>query len=66
MRAGPQDLAASEYTRIGRHFVDEGFYPKAGAIYKKLLKLRPDDESVQLALADISHKQGRSPTPRRS
>ena len=57
-RAGQQDLAASEYTRIGRHFVDEGFYSKAGAIYKKLLKLRPDDESVQLALADISHKQG--------
>ena len=46
------------YTRIGRHFVDEGFYSKAGAIYKKLLKLRPDDESVQLALADISQKQG--------
>ena len=38
-RAGQQDLAASEYTRIGRHFVDEGFYPKACAIYKKLLKL---------------------------
>jgi tetratricopeptide (TPR) repeat protein len=57
-RAGQQDLAASEYTRIGRHFVDEGFYPRAGAIYKKLLKLRPDDEGVQLALADISHKLG--------
>ncbi len=26
VRAGQQDLAASEYTRIGRHFVDEGFY----------------------------------------
>jgi tetratricopeptide (TPR) repeat protein len=58
VRAGQQDLAAAQYIRIGRHLVDEGFYPKAGAIYKKLLKLRPDDESVQLALADISHKQG--------
>jgi tetratricopeptide (TPR) repeat protein len=58
VRAGQQDLAAAQYIRIGRHFVDEGFYSKAGAIYKKLLKLRPDDESVQLALADISHKQG--------
>ena len=57
-RAGQRDLAAAQYTRIGRHFVDEGFYPKAGAIYKKLLKLRPEDESVQLALADISQKQG--------
>ena len=58
VRAGQQDLAAAQYIRIGRHLVDEGFYPRAGAIYKKLLKLRPDDESVQLALADISHKQG--------
>jgi tetratricopeptide (TPR) repeat protein len=58
VRAGHQDLAAGQYVRIARHFVDEGFYPRAGAIYKKLLKLRPDDESVQLALADTSHKQG--------
>ena len=58
VRAGQQDMAAAQYTRIGRHFIDEGFYPKAGAIYKKLLKLRPDDEAVQLALADISQKQG--------
>ena len=58
VRAGQQDLAAQQYIRIGRHLVGEGFYSKAGAIYKKLLKLRPDDESVQLALADVSHKQG--------
>jgi tetratricopeptide (TPR) repeat protein len=58
VRVGQHDLAAGQYVRIGRHFVDEGFYARAGAIYKKLLKIRPDDESVQLALADISHKQG--------
>ncbi len=58
VRAGQQDLAAAQYARIGRHFLDDGFYPRAGAIYKKLLKIRPDDEAVQLALADISQKQG--------
>ena len=58
VRAGQQDLAAGQYIRIGRHLVDEGFYSRAGAIYKKLLKLKPDDEGVQLALADISHRQG--------
>ena len=57
-RAGQQDMAAAQYARIGQHFIDEGFYPKAGAIYKKLLKLKPEEESVQLALADISQKQG--------
>ena len=38
--------------------MEEGFYPKASAIYKKLLKLTPDDESAQLNLAELSQKQG--------
>jgi tetratricopeptide (TPR) repeat protein len=58
VRAGQPDMAAAQYARIGRHFKDEGFYPKAGAIYKKLLKLTPDDEAVQLTLAEISQRQG--------
>lgn len=57
-RAGQTDQAAAQYTRVARHFLKEGFYPKAAAIYKKLLKLRPDDEQTQLALADISQQQG--------
>ena len=36
----------------------EGFYPKAAALYKKILKIRPDDEGTQLLLADISTRQG--------
>ena len=36
----------------------EGFYPKAAALYKKVLKIRPDDEATQLLLADISTRQG--------
>ena len=44
--------------RIAAHFMEEGFYPKASAIYKKLLKLTPDDESAQLNLAELSQKQG--------
>ena len=58
VRAGQQDKAAAQYARIGQHFMEEGFYPKAGAIYKKLLKLTPDDEAVQLNLAEISQRQG--------
>ena len=58
VRAGQQDKAAVQYARIGQHFLDEGFYPKAGAIFKKLLKLKPEDETVQLSLAEISQKQG--------
>ena len=58
VRAGQPGKAAAQYTRIADHFMREGFYPKAGALYKKLLKLNPDDEASQLNLAEISQKQG--------
>jgi tetratricopeptide (TPR) repeat protein len=58
VRAGQPGKAAAQYTRIADHFMREGFYPKAGALYKKLLKLNPEDEASQLNLAEISQKQG--------
>lgn len=57
-RAGKPDQAIEQYTRIGQHFIDEGFYPKAAAIYKKILKLKPQDEATQIQLADVSARQG--------
>ncbi len=36
----------------------DGFYPKAAALYKKILKIAPGDEQAQLYLAEISVKQG--------
>jgi tetratricopeptide (TPR) repeat protein len=57
-RAGQTDKAAAQYSRIAEHLMGEGFYPKAAALYKKLLKVQPDDESTQLQLAEISAKQG--------
>src|SRR5262245_31515400 len=58
VRAGQPDRAAAQYARIAEHFMTEGFYSKASALYKKLLKLTPDDEGAQLNLAEISQKQG--------
>jgi tetratricopeptide (TPR) repeat protein len=57
-RGGQVDKAAAQYAAIADHLMQEGFYPKAAAVYKKLLKVRPDDESTQLQLAEISAKQG--------
>ena len=57
-RAGKPDQAVEQYTRIAQHFIDEGFYPKAAAIFKKVLKLKPQDESTQIQLADLSARQG--------
>ena len=58
VRAGQPDKAAAQYGRIAEHFMTEGFFPKAAAIYKKYLKLKPDDETAELNLAEISQKQG--------
>jgi tetratricopeptide (TPR) repeat protein len=57
-RAGKPDQAIEQYSRIAEHFVEEGFYPKAAALFKKILKLKPQDEITQIQLADISARQG--------
>src|SRR6266567_2078634 len=58
LRAGEADKAAAQYAQIGDHLINEGFYPRAAALYKKILEINPDDETVQLNLAEISVKQG--------
>jgi tetratricopeptide (TPR) repeat protein len=57
-RAGKAEMAVVHYSRIAEHFMREGFYPKAAALYKKILKFDKDDEHTQLQLAEISAKQG--------
>ena len=58
VRAGQTDKAAAQYSRVAEHFRDEGFYPKAAALFKKLLKINPEDETCQLQLVEMSQKQG--------
>jgi tetratricopeptide (TPR) repeat protein len=58
VRAKQADMAVAQYARIAEHFFHDGFYPKAGALYKKILKISPDHEQSQLHLADLSAKQG--------
>jgi tetratricopeptide (TPR) repeat protein len=57
-RGGQTERAAEQYSRIAEHLMEEGFYPKAAALYKKLLKVNPDDEHTQFQLGEISAKQG--------
>jgi tetratricopeptide (TPR) repeat protein len=57
-RAGQVEKAVAQFSRIAEHLASDGFYPKAAALYKKILKLRRDDEDVQLQLAEISALQG--------
>jgi tetratricopeptide (TPR) repeat protein len=58
LRAGQPEKAAAQYNRIAEHFTREGFYPKAAALYKKILKIRPDDEGAQVQLAEASARLG--------
>ena len=57
-RAGQVDKALAQYTRIAEHLAEEGFFSKAAALYKKILKVRPDDERTLIQLADLSTRQG--------
>ena len=57
-KAGQPNEAVEQYDRIAAHFAEDGFYPKAAALYKKILKIKANDEAALIALADISAKQG--------
>lgn len=58
VRAGQIDQAVRQYTRIAEHLVREGFVPKAAALYKKIVKIRPDDDAALLRMAELSAQQG--------
>ena len=58
VRANKPNDAVAQYEQIADHLVNEGFYSKAAALYKKILKITPDEESVQMQLGEISAKQG--------
>lgn len=57
-RAGQSDRAVALYRRIADHLLAEGFYPKAAALLKKILKISPDDEGALIQLAETAVRQG--------
>jgi tetratricopeptide (TPR) repeat protein len=59
LRANQQVKAIQQYTRIADHLAEEGFYPKAAALYKKILKIKPDDERAVFQSADLAAKTGK-------
>jgi tetratricopeptide (TPR) repeat protein len=58
VRAGQVDKAVEQFTRIADSLSEEGFLPKASAIYKKVLKLRPEHEHALLQAAEIAGSLG--------
>jgi tetratricopeptide (TPR) repeat protein len=58
IRAGQIDKAIAQYNDIAAHLANEGFFPKAVALYKKILKIKPDEERAMWHLGNISARQG--------
>ena len=59
VRANQVDKGIQQYTRIADHLAQEGFYPKAAALFKKILKIKPDDEYAMLQSGDLAAKLGK-------
>jgi tetratricopeptide (TPR) repeat protein len=58
VRAGQIDQAVAQYTRVAEHFAEEGFVAKASALYKKIVKISPDDDGALRRTAELSVQQG--------
>ncbi len=58
LRAGQSDKGVELFVRIADSLAGEGFLPKAAALYKKILKIRPGDEHALLQAGEIAARQG--------
>jgi tetratricopeptide (TPR) repeat protein len=57
-RAGQVDKAIDQFMEIADNLNQEGAVAKAGAIYKKIIKLKPDHERGLWQVSDILANQG--------
>lgn len=59
VRSKQVEKGVQQYTRIADHLAEEGFYPKAAALFKKILKIKPEDEYSMLQSGDLAAKTGK-------
>ncbi len=57
-RSGDVEKAVEQYCRIADHLADEGFLSKAAALYRKILKIKPDHERAMWQLGNVAARQG--------
>ena len=58
LREGQADKALELYRELANRQFADGFYAQAGALFKKILKLCPDDEPALVRLGDVAARQG--------
>jgi len=57
-RAGDAEAAVREFIRLADHLRQEGFLPRAAALYKRVLRLDAGHQQARLRLAEIAERQG--------
>lgn len=60
VKAGQTERAAEQFNRAADHLYGEGFFPRAAAVYKKVLKVQSNDDHALWQLADIAGRNGLS------
>ncbi|MGE0449136.1 MAG: tetratricopeptide repeat protein [Vicinamibacterales bacterium] len=58
VRAGRVDEAVAQFARCAETLRLLGFLPKAAAVYKKVLNLRPDDDFALVQAGEVAAAQG--------
>jgi tetratricopeptide (TPR) repeat protein len=57
-RAGKHGEATETYSQVAEFYADQGFFLKAVAVYKQILKIDPTLVDVNLKLAELYHQLG--------
>jgi tetratricopeptide (TPR) repeat protein len=58
VKAGDADRAVEVFLRAADHLYNEGFYPRASAVYKKVLRIKDGHDHTIWRLADIAERHG--------
>jgi len=58
LRKGADEEAVKSFNKAAEIFRKDGFYPKAIAIYKKVLNIAPNDVDALIALAKLHADRG--------
>jgi tetratricopeptide (TPR) repeat protein len=58
VKAGDADRAVDVFLRAADHLYNEGFYPRASAVYKKVLRIKDGHDHTIWRLADIAERHG--------
>lgn len=58
VKAGDTERAVELFLRAADHLHQEGFYPRASAVYKKVLRIKDGHDHTIWRLADIAERHG--------